>query len=35
MTNEKDEKNEQDNNDDGSCSLGFAFECCAASQEDR
>lgn len=35
MTNEKDEKNEQDNNDDGSCSLSFASERSTASQEDR
>lgn len=28
-------KNEQDNNDDGCCSLGFASERSAASQEDR
>lgn len=28
-------KNEQDNNDNGGCSLGFAFERSTASQEDR
>ena len=35
MTNEKDEKNEQDNKEDGGCSPGFASECSTASQEDR
>lgn len=35
MRNKKDEKNEQDNNDDGCCSLGFASERSTACQEDR